>query len=58
MKSEGVRWNYPTGTKSWNVIINYPTRHQDRLHAERVYDQVVNMLLEEKGLVREAEQAL
>lgn len=57
MKSEGVRWNYPEGTKSWNVIINYETRHQDRLHAERVFDRVVELMLQEKGIARPTEQA-
>jgi hypothetical protein len=31
MKDEGVQWNNPRGSNSWNVIIDYPTRNQDRL---------------------------
>lgn len=55
MKSQGVQWNKPTGSKSWNVVIHYPTRSQDRVHAERVFRKVVDMILDEKGLTREPE---
>jgi hypothetical protein len=56
MKDKGVQWNKPVGSKTWNIIIDYPTRNQDRLHAERVFAEVINLILEEKGLAREPEQ--
>ncbi len=54
MKTHGVQWNKPMGSKSWNVVSHYPTRSQDRIHAERVFRKVVDMILEEKGLARES----
>ncbi len=63
MKQNRMQWHgdVPKGgifdvAGAWTLPIGFNTRQQDRLHAERVFTKVVEMILEEKGLVREPEQ--
>lgn len=63
LKDNGFRWagNAPSGGRwpevagAWIKPIGYQTQAQDRLNGERVFDKVVDMILEEKGVAREPE---
>ncbi|HVX12049.1 MAG TPA: hypothetical protein VHC22_12785 [Pirellulales bacterium] len=63
MKDNGFRWaggapsggRWPDASGAWVRPIGYQTQAQDRLHGERVFDKVVDMILEEKGVVPERE---
>jgi hypothetical protein len=63
MKDNGFRWagmapsggRWPEVEGAWMRPIGYQTAAQDRLHGERVFDKVVDMIHEEKGIVREPE---
>ena len=58
MKDNGFRWqpDAPTGGRwpevkgAWARPVGYETRSQDRLHGERVFDKVVEMICAEKGI--------
>lgn len=62
MKDNGFIWrgDVPKGghfdvAGAWTLKIPYPTRNATRLKGERVFAKVVDMILEEKGLVPEPE---
>lgn len=62
MKQNRLQWrgDVPKGgifdvAGAWTLPIGYNTRQQDRLHAERIFTKVAEMILEEKGLAREPE---
>jgi len=64
MKDNGFHWESgaPAGGRfnvagAWVRPTTYETLSQDRLHGERVYRKVVDMMLEEKGLTHEQPQA-
>jgi hypothetical protein len=58
LKDNGFRWapDAPTGGRwqevkgAWVRPIGYETQSQDRLHGERVFDKVVEMICAEKGI--------
>jgi hypothetical protein len=61
MKDNGFRWapDAPSGGRwpevkgAWVRPIDYATQSQDRLHGERVFDRVVEMICTEKGIAPE-----
>lgn len=58
MKDNGFHWesNVPSGGQwpavdgAWVRPIAYKTRNQDRLHGERVFEKIVQMICAEKGI--------
>ena len=51
LKDNGFRWN--NQDKIWTRPVGYNSQAQDRLVAQRVYRDAVDLILEEKGLAPE-----
>lgn len=58
LKDNGFRWapdapsggHWPEAKGAWVKPLGYNTTAQDRLHGERVFDKVVEMICAEKGI--------
>ena len=61
MKDNGFHWEptapkggqWPDAEGAWVLPLGLATKSQDRLHGERVFETVVQMIRDEKGIAAE-----